>query len=98
MMRLDADGGIEFRLDAPTARVVEITLDFGGGRIRTLAMRRDGRGRWILRLHPGLSCLRYRFRIDGRPVADPDAMFEPAGDGGMRIPLSDGWRPVRRAA
>ena len=97
-MRLEADGGIEFRLDAPTAKVVEITLDFGGGRMRTLGMRPDDRGGWILRLHAGLACLRYRFRIDGRPLADPDRSSGADRADGVRNSLPDGWSPVRRVA
>lgn len=98
MMRLHADGGVEFRLDAPTAGVVEITLDFGGDRMRTLGMRRDQTGWWTLRLHAGLECLRYRFRVDGRPLAEPDIGPDRCGDGVSEAPLPDGWSVVRRAA
>ena len=69
MMHLDADGGRIFTFNAPHAEVVELTLDFGGGRVRTLGMHREG-DEWSIRLHAGLPCRRYRFRVDGR-VASP---------------------------
>lgn len=98
MMRFHADGGVEFRLVAPTARVVELTLDFGGDRIRTLGMRRDGEGCWILRLHAGLELRRYRFRVDGRPFAEPDACRLRGADQAPGNPPLDDWSPIRRAA
>ncbi len=86
MMRLDAEGDGCFSLAAPNARVVEVTVDFGGGVIRTLAMQRRG-DLWMLRLPPGLPCVRYRFRVDGRAVS-PDADAE----------ADDDWQAIRPAA
>jgi len=95
MMRLDPHGGRVFTLEAPHATVAEVTIDFGGGAIRTLAMHRDGDGaRWTLRLHPGLPCVRYRFRVDGRTVLPPEA------DTGTDAETAedDGWQAIRPAA
>ena len=58
MMLQHAEGGVVFLLDAPMAKVVEITIDFGRGLIRTLGMRRNPEGCWQLRIHAGLKCLR----------------------------------------
>lgn len=69
MMDHDEQGGTVFTLHAPDAEVVELTARFDGGRERTLAMRRCGDGGWWLRLHPGLCCTTYRFRVDGRFLA-----------------------------
>ncbi len=90
MMRLDDHGGRIFTLDAPHASVVEVTIDFGGGVVRTLAMHRRN-DRWMLRLHPGLTCLRYRFRIDGRTIPSPDR-------NAIATDVGDGWRVIRPAA
>jgi 1,4-alpha-glucan branching enzyme len=84
MMSLDEQGGRCFRLEAPDARVVEVTVDFGGGVVRTLAMLHQG-NLWMLRLPTGLPCVRYRFRVDGRTVS-PDAE------------AGDDWLAVRPAA
>jgi 1,4-alpha-glucan branching enzyme len=88
MMRLDDHGGRIFTLEAPNASVAEVTVDLGGA-VRTLAMHRHG-DVWTLRLHPGLPCLRYRFRVDGQAVTpdDGDSAADPTG----------GWRFVRPAA
>ena len=89
MMRLDAHGGRIFTLHAPSATLAELTVDFGGGMVRTLAMHREGEV-WKLRLHPGLPCLRYRFRVDGRSVLEDR-------DGSDADPESC-WRSARPAA
>ena len=86
-MRLDAYGGRIFTLEAPRAVVAELTVDFGGGVVLTLAMQRQG-DLWTLRLHPGLPCLRYRFRVDGRAVG-PDSEHDGA---------DEAWYAVRPAA
>ena len=49
MMLQHAEGGVVFLLDAPMATVVEITIDFGRGLVRTLGMRRNPEGCWQLR-------------------------------------------------
>ncbi|MFB0985864.1 MAG: hypothetical protein QMB94_06155, partial [Phycisphaerales bacterium] len=72
MIHTDHQGGTTFSIHAPNADLVEFTGDFNGHRERTLAMRRSRDGEWMIRLHPGLSCDLYRFRIDGRFVLDPD--------------------------
>jgi hypothetical protein len=72
MIRTDPQSGTIFSIHAPKAELVEFTADFNGHRERTLAMRRGPDGDWVIRLHPGLSCDVYRFRIDGRFVLDPD--------------------------
>ncbi len=76
MMDHDERGGTVFTLHAPDAEVVELTASFGGERERTLAMRRCGDGGWRLRIHPGLTCTRHRFRVDGRFLADRDSLDE----------------------
>ncbi|MDB3961525.1 hypothetical protein N9411_00750 [bacterium] len=70
MIGYDEQGGTVFTIHAPDAEVVELTARFGGDHERTLAMRRCGDGGWCLRLHPGLHCTTYRFRVDGRFLAD----------------------------
>lgn len=89
MMHLDPHGGRVFAFHAPNASVVEVTVDFGGGLVRTLGMHRDG-GEWSVRLHPGLPCRRYRFRIDGC-VVGPEASSE-------RETSGDPWFEIRPAA
>lgn len=89
MMHLDASGGRIFAFHAPQAEVVELTLDFGGGLVRTLGMHRDGDD-WSIRLHPGLPCRRYRFRVDGRVVS-------PALGTNTRT-TGDAWFEIRTAA
>ncbi len=90
MMRLDATGGRIFSISASSARVVEVTVDFGGGVVRTLGMHRQG-DHWTLRLHPGLPCHRYRFRIDGQVVSaeHPDR---------GTCSEDEAWRAIRPAA
>jgi 1,4-alpha-glucan branching enzyme len=89
MMAADGHGGRVFTLYAPSARVAELTVDFGGGLTRTLAMQRHGET-WVLRLPAGLPLLRYRFRVDGRHLHDAGAL---PGD-----PSKDCWHQVRPAA
>ncbi len=89
MMHLDADGGRIFVFHAARAEVVELTLDFGGGLVRTLGMHRNG-DEWSIRLHPGLACRRYRFRVDGRVVS-------PSGTVGFET-TPDAWFEIRTAA
>ena len=84
-MQLDPQGGRIFTVQAPGVSVVEVTVDFGGGFIRTLGMHRSG-DEWSIRLHPGLPCHRFRFRVDGRVVAP---------EGGTDVAA---WREVRPAA
>jgi 1,4-alpha-glucan branching enzyme len=72
MIGHDEQGGTVFTIHAPGAEVVELTARFGGDHERTLAMRRCGDGGWSLRLHPGLHCTTYRFRVDGRFLADQE--------------------------
>ncbi|HAC09710.1 MAG TPA: hypothetical protein DCG14_08660, partial [Phycisphaerales bacterium] len=72
MIGYDEQGGTVFTIHAPGAEVVELTARFGGDHERTLAMRRCGDGGWSLRLHPGLHCSTYRFRVDGRFLAAHD--------------------------
>jgi 1,4-alpha-glucan branching enzyme len=72
MIRTDSQGGMIFSIHAPDAELVEFTADFNGHRERTLAMRRGPGGEWAIRLHPGLICDLYRFRVDGRFMLDPD--------------------------
>lgn len=86
MMQLDPHGGRIFTLRAPGASVVEVTIDFGGGSVRTMGMHRDGEI-WSIRLHPGLPCLRYRFRVDGCVIA-PDG----------EDPTTSAWCEIRPAA
>lgn len=90
MMQLDPVGGRIFTWRAPGASVVEVTIDFGGGLVRTMGMHRDGDD-WSIRLHPGLPCVRYRFRVDGCSVA-PDGVDDRAD------PESATWCEIRPAA
>lgn len=102
MMLQHAEGGVVFLLDAPMAKVVEITIDFGRGLIRTLGMRRNPEGCWQLRIHAGLKCLRYRYRVDGRVVPEPEPMrvpqIETPGSIRSEDPGADGWSSIRHAA
>lgn len=90
MMELDRVGGRIFTLRAPGASVVEVTIDFGGGLVRTMGMHRRGDD-WSIRLHPGLPCLRYRFRVDGHSVA-PEGIVDRAD------PATAVWCEIRPAA
>tara|TARA_B100000900_G_scaffold412759_2_gene435195 strand:- start:135 stop:401 length:267 start_codon:yes stop_codon:yes gene_type:complete len=74
MINREEGGASNFRLEAPEDSLVELTVDFGHGRVRTFGMKRGGDGTWNLRIHGISSGTRYRFRIDGRPVSDPDSM------------------------
>ena len=102
MMLQHAEGGVVFLLDAPMATVAEITIDFGRGLVRTLGMRRNSDGSWQLRIHAGLKCLRYRYRVDGRVVPEPEPMGLPwtGAPGSIRAedPGADGWSSIRHAA
>ena len=102
MMLQHAEGGVVFLLDAPMATVVEITIDFGRGLVRTLGMRRNPEGCWQLRIHAGLECLRYRYRVDGLIVPEPEPMVTPEDEDSDSIrvedPGPDGWSPIRYAA
>ncbi|RPG16441.1 MAG: hypothetical protein CBB69_008405 [Phycisphaera sp. TMED9] len=83
MIRTDSQGGMIFSIHAPKAGLVELTADFSGHRERTLAMRRGPGGDWVIRLHPGLICDVYRFRVDGRFVLDPDRHPKIRGQDGI---------------
>lgn len=102
MMLQPAEGGVVFQLDAPMAKVVEITIDFGRGLVRTLGMRRNSRGCWQLKIHAGLECIRYRYRVDGRIVPEPEPMagLENNVVDSIRVedPGPDGWSAIRYAA
>ena len=68
------NGDLVFRIGRQNARIVEVVCDFGPvAGIRILAMATDPDGYWSLRLPAGTSCLRYRFRLDGELIRDPDA-------------------------
>lgn len=88
MMRHDDNGVADFLIHVPGAAVVELTIDFGNGIIRTLGMRRFQDGSWRVRIHGVTENCRYRFRIDGRSCPEPDS--HPVG--------SEGWTPIARAA
>lgn len=90
MMQLDPYGGRIFTLRAPSASVVELTIDFGAGQVRTMGMHRQG-DEWSIRLHPGLPCRRFRFRVDGRFVAPGECGIGPESD-------AAGWQEIRPAA
>ncbi|MBJ07326.1 MAG: hypothetical protein CMO40_09465 [Verrucomicrobiaceae bacterium] len=88
MMRRDENGVSEFLIHAPGAAVVELTIDFTNGFVRTLAMKRFPDGTWRVRIHGVTAGFRYRFRIDGRTCSEPDS--------GTRD--SAGWTRITRAA
>lgn len=88
MMRCDDHGGFEFAVRAPSASVVELTVDFGSDLVRTLGMRRGEDGTWSVRLHGIGPGWRYRFRVDGRSVPEPDSPAE----------QPEGWTMIARAA
>jgi 1,4-alpha-glucan branching enzyme len=88
MIDHEEGGASNFRVEAPEGCLVELTVDFGHGRVRTFGMKRGGDGGWNLRLH-GISLgTRYRFRIDGRPVSEPDSIQN----------TTDGWAVISFAA
>ena len=91
MIRTDPQSGTIFSIHAPKAELVEFTADFNGHRERTLAMRRGPDGDWVIRLHPGLSCDVYRFRIDGRFVLDPDQPPTIRGRDGILRTICPPW-------
>lgn len=88
MMRRDENGMSDFMVEAPEASVVELTIDFGNGFVRTLAMKRTDDRTWTIRVHGVSDGVRYRFRVDGRSIPEPDAFC----DG------PDGWTRITRAA
>lgn len=88
MMQRDDNGALEFAVQAPTASVVELTVDFGSDLVRTLGMRRSQDGTWSVRLHGIEGGIRYRFRVDGRSVPEPDS----------RADQPEGWTRIARAA
>ena len=88
MMQRDDNGVSNFLIHEPEATVVELTVDFGNGFIRTLGMKRSPDGAWTVSVHGVSEGVRYRFRIDGRSCPEPDAIVEGPG----------GWTRVARAA
>ena len=88
MVQVDEHGGADFLLDAPSAEIVEVTIDFGHGGVRTLGMRRRDDGRWHLHLPGAAPGIRYRFRIDGKTVPDET----------VPQPLPGGWVTLLEAA
>ncbi|MEC8320029.1 MAG: hypothetical protein VX012_01375 [Planctomycetota bacterium] len=88
MVRVDEHGGVDFLLDAPAAGIVEVTIYFGHGGVRTLGMRRRDDGRWHLHLPGAAPGIRYRFRIDGNNVSEET----------VPEPLPGGWVTILEAA
>jgi malto-oligosyltrehalose trehalohydrolase len=87
-------GGVDFRLWAPKARRVELSLE-EGGRERRLDMTPAGRGWHVLALPEARPGSRYRFRPDGgHPVPDPASRFNPSdvhGASEVIDPLAFTW-------
>ena len=74
MVGWTSSGDLVFRIGRQDARIVEVVCDFGPiAGVRILAMATDAQGCWSLRLPAGTACLRYRFRLDGELIRDPDA-------------------------
>lgn len=73
MVGSNGTGDLLFRFGGENARIVEVVCDFGPiAGIRILAMNAGLDGSWSLRLPAGVRCRRYRFRIDGKLIHDPD--------------------------
>jgi len=68
-----AGSGVEFRLDAPMARNVNVAGSFNGWDTQALKLKRDFYGVWRVsaNLKPGR--YQYRFLVDGNWMDDPKA-------------------------
>src|SRR5690606_3366150 len=88
------EGGVQFRLWAPSARQVELVIDG-----RRLPMPRDDAGfaeRTVAGAGPGT---RYAFRVDGEiDVPDPASRFQPDGVHGTSEVVDLGALPFARGA
>jgi hypothetical protein len=63
---------VEFVMDSPFASQVNLSGDFNGWEMTTLALRKDADGLWriTVELKPGLYA--YKFLVDGQWVNDPN--------------------------
>ena len=75
-LRLTAKG-VEFALDGPSAKQVQLVGDFNGWSVENGAMKPTGtKWRRVLKLEPGR--YRYRYVVDGEWLSDPlNANVEP---------------------
>ena len=88
MVRHHDNGMTDFQVLAPGASVVELTVDFGNGFVRTLGMKRIPDGVWTIRLHGVSNGVRYRYRVDGLDRPEPDSPK----------PDPEGWTWIAHAA
>ncbi len=73
---VQADGGVRFRLWAPAAARVEVSLQCRDGALR-LPLLPQGGGWHQLDTRHAAAGDRYRYEIDGRAVPDPASRFNP---------------------
>lgn len=94
--------GVHFRVWAPAADRVELSIEGGPGAGRTVAMEREDCGYAVVLVSDAADGTRYRFRLDGSDelLPDPASRFQPDGAHGpsqvvdpSRFPWTDhGWR------
>jgi maltooligosyltrehalose trehalohydrolase len=94
--RVVPEGGVEFRLWAPSASDIDLLLTDDDGTIDDLPMEQQDGG-WFVLLHPGARPGHlYRFRVDGEiEVPDPGSRFQAADVHGPSVildPASFPWR------
>jgi maltooligosyltrehalose trehalohydrolase len=72
--------GVEFRLWAPTAQVVELVLESDGEVRSVVKMNPSADGMWAAFVADAHSGTRYRYRLEGNgPFPDPASRFQPEG-------------------
>jgi maltooligosyltrehalose trehalohydrolase len=73
-------GGVEFRVWAPTAQVVELQLESESEVRSVVRMNSSADGVWIAFVAKERAGTRYRYQIDGNgPFPDPASRFQPEG-------------------
>ncbi|MBD5632850.1 MAG: malto-oligosyltrehalose trehalohydrolase, partial [Candidatus Eremiobacteraeota bacterium] len=93
------DGGVRFRLYAPSASSVELLYDAGSGE-RSLALARTPQGFHEVTCAAARAGTRYAFRSGGLTFPDPASRFQPDGVHGRSVVVDpesfawpdDGWR------
>src|SRR5687767_10405776 len=96
------DGATHFRVWAPKPREVSLVIERGGGETVEVSPEREEGGYYAVRV-PGVGAGdRYRYRLDGRLLADPASRFQPDGpfgpsqvvDARRHVWSDESWRGV----
>jgi maltooligosyltrehalose trehalohydrolase len=96
------DGGTHFRVWAPAPQEVSLVLQHTDGSENDIALEREPSGYFSTWAPDAGTGTRYRYRLDGKPLADPASRFQPDGPFGpsevvdpARYRWTDaGWRGV----